>query len=223
MPHSDPTLPFLKMHGAGNDFVLIEAGAGVPPIGAALARAIGDRHRGVGFDQLAVMRLGGDGTLHLEFWNADGSVAGACGNATRCAASLMMERLGGDRLAIRTARGDLAARRAEGGEIWVNMGAPVFDWAAIPLSREVDVAALPLDGQPSAVGMGNPHAVFVVADAEAAAVAAIGAAVEHDPLFPQGTNVEFISLLPGGGCACECGSGARASPLPAAPAPAPRP
>ena len=213
-------LSFLKMHGAGNDFVLIDSRAmgGGARMTPALARAIGDRHRGVGFDQLAELRGAADGPLQLDFWNADGSRAGACGNATRCAAWLVMAETGADRLEIVTARGALRAER-RAGAIWVNMGAPITDWQAIPLARAIDPAHLPLPGDPAAVGMGNPHCVFFLDDAEAAPVAERGPQVERDPLFPEGTNVEFASLLGpdrlrmrvwerGTGITLACGSGA---------------
>jgi diaminopimelate epimerase len=214
-------LAFRKMHGAGNDFVLIDSRGREAAVTPALARAIGDRHRGVGFDQLAELRgLPGD-ALKLDFWNADGSRAGACGNATRCAAALVMDETGRDTLTLETARGRLFAERREGA-IWVNMGAPILDWREIPLAHEVDPAHLPLAGGPAAVGMGNPHCVFFVADAEAAPVAGRGPVVERDPLFPEGTNVEFVSPLGsdrlrmrvwerGTGITLACGSGACAA------------
>lgn len=218
--NSPRSLPFTKMHGAGNDFVIIDSrGESAPRVVPALARALGDRHRGVGFDQLAEIRAGADGAdITLDFWNADGTMAGACGNATRCAARLMMDESGRDALAIRTARGMLLARR-EGGAIWVNMGPPILDWAGIPLARDIDPAHLPLPGDPAAVGMGNPHCVFFVDDAEAVDLAARGPVVEHDPLFPQRTNVEFAQIRGrddirmrvwerGTGITLACGSGA---------------
>jgi diaminopimelate epimerase len=216
-------LAIAKMHGAGNDFVVIDRRRpGAPAVTAALARALGDRHRGVGFDQLVTIAAGdGDADVALAFWNADGTTAGACGNATRCVAHRVMAETGRDRLAIRTARGLLAAER-RGGRLWVNMGPPQLDWADIPLARPVDTLHLPLPGDPVAVGMGNPHAVFFVADAAAVDPADRGPAVERDPLFPQGTNVEFASLtVPGRlrmrvwergtGVTLACGSGACAT------------
>ena len=213
-------LPFAKMHGAGNDFVVIDSrAAGRARVTAALARAVGDRNRGVGFDQLAELRPGSGGAdLDLDFWNADGTMAGACGNATRCVAARVMAETGRDALGIRTARGLLRAE-VRGGRIWVNMGPPQLEWDAIPLARAVDPIHLPLSGDPAGVGMGNPHAVHFVPDAEAVDLAARGPAVEHDPLFPQRTNVEFVSLsVPGRlrmrvwergtGVTLACGSGA---------------
>ncbi len=215
-------LTFSKMHGAGNDFVVIDSrsrAAGM--MDAALARAIGDRHRGVGFDQLAELRPAEDADLALDFWNADGTQAGACGNATRCVAAMVMGQTGAQTLTIRTARGLLRAEDRDG-QIWVNMGAPVLEWQGIPLARDCDTLHLPLSGDPAGVGMGNPHCVFFVPDAEAAPVATHGPVVEHDPLFPDATNVEFASLVApdhlrlrvwerGTGITLACGSGACAT------------
>ncbi|MFT6452388.1 MAG: diaminopimelate epimerase [Halocynthiibacter sp.] len=213
------SLPFLKMHGAGNDFVVIDSRNQEARVNEALARAIGDRNRGVGYDQLAEIRNGSAGAdIDLDFWNSDGSRAGACGNATRCVARLIMDETGAEALGIRTERGLLQARRIDG-EIWVNMGAPVLDWADVPLARDVDLLHLPLTGDPAAVGMGNPHCVFFVPDAEAVDVAAQGALFENDPLFPARTNVEFAQIRSRGeirmrvwergtGITLACGSGA---------------
>ncbi len=215
-------LPFVKMHGAGNDFVIIDSldqSSGI--MTAELAAAIGDRHRGVGFDQLAEMRASSAADLDLDFWNADGSRAGACGNATRCVAARVMAARGLDRLSIRTARGILQAEQ-RGAQVWVNMGPPLLDWRDIPLARDVDVLNLPIVGNPVAVGMGNPHCVLFPMFAEDVPVAEHGPIYEHDPLFPEGTNVEFVSLQDtdhlrmrvwerGTGITLACGSGACAA------------
>ena len=182
-------LPFMKMHGLGNDFVVVDERATGPAVDAALARAMGDRHLGVGFDQFAVIRDDAEADLALVFWNADGSTAGACGNATRCVAAREMVRRGTNALTIRTERGLLRAEARGEGLTAVNMGAPILDWCAVPLAREVDLLHLPLDGDPVATGMGNPHCTFFVADAEAADLAAFGVFERH-ALFPEGTNVQ---------------------------------
>jgi len=215
-------LAFLKMHGLGNDFVIIDSrgrGAVVTP---ALARALGDRNRGVGFDQLAEIRDATDTDFTLDFWNADGSRAGACGNATRCVADLVMGQAEARATTLTTMRGTLSALRRSDGLVSVNMGPPQLDWAEIPLSRPTDTLHLPLTGDPAAVGMGNPHCVFFVNDAEAIDVAGLGARYEVDPLFPQKTNVEFANLVApdhlrmrvwerGAGITLACGSGACAT------------
>jgi len=212
-------LRFRKMHGLGNDFVVIDARGRADPVTPALARALGDRHRGVGFDQLVVIGDAADADATVTFWNADGSTAGACGNASRCVAALLMDESAACRLTLRSAFGLLPAWRDAQGQVTVDMGAPAFDWRAIPLARAADGNALPLDGAPSAVSMGNPHCVFFVADAEAAPLATLGPRIEHDPLFPQRTNVEFVQILDratvrarvwerGAGVTLACGSGA---------------
>lgn len=221
-PRAISGLPFMKMHGLGNDFVVIDSRGHGALITAALARALGDRNRGVGFDQLAEIRDADDADFTLDFWNSDGTRAGACGNATRCVADHVMQATGQDSVSIKTARGILCARRRADGQVSVNMGQPQLDWAEVPLARPTDTLHLPLPGVPVAVGMGNPHCVLFVPDADAADVAGLGALLEHDPLFPEGTNVEFAALTApdrlrmrvwerGAGITLACGSGACAT------------
>lgn len=218
-PHG---LPFMKMHGAGNDFVVIDSRGRGAVVTAALARAVGDRNRGVGFDQLAEIRDAEGADFTLDFWNSDGSRAGACGNATRCVSDYMMRQLGRDAVTLVTLRGGLSAVRRADGLVSVNMGQPQRDWAEVPLARAVDTDHLPLPGDPVAVGMGNPHCVFFVPDAGAVDVAGEGRRYEVDPLFPQKTNVEFASVIGpnrlrmrvwerGAGITLACGSGACAT------------
>jgi diaminopimelate epimerase len=215
-------LPFMKMHGAGNDFVVIDSRGSGSVMTAALAQALGDRNRGVGFDQLAEITDSSDADFGLVFWNSDGSQAGACGNATRCVSDYMMRSLQAEAVSLVTARGRLQAERAADGRIWVNMGQPQLDWPSIPLASEVDQLHLPLPGDPVAVGIGNPHCVHFVQDAEAVDLTTLGPKIERDPLFPQRTNVEFASLISpcrirmrvwerGTGITLACGSGACAT------------
>lgn len=220
-------LPFVKMHGLGNDFVVLDARNGAPVPCANLARALADRHTGVGCDQVVALAPGEGDALHLHFFNADGSLSGACGNATRCIAAREMARRGTDRLVLTTARGRLAARREEDGTVRVNLGPPQRDWQSIPLARPADPLALPLPGAPVAVGMGNPHCVHFVADVADVDLSRVGPAVEVDPLFPDRTNVEFATVRPdgsirlrvwerGAGITRACGSGACATAVAAA-------
>jgi diaminopimelate epimerase len=188
-------LPFMKMHGLGNDFVVLDARARVPDLTASLIVAIADRHRGVGFDQLALITDQGKGDAHLTFYNADGSTSAACGNATRCIARHLMDETGKTDLTLTTDRGTLRAVDAGGGLTSVNMGQPQLDWAEIPLAGPMETLELPIEGAPAATGMGNPHCTFFVEDAEAVDLATRGALMEHHPLFPQRTNVQFASLL----------------------------
>ncbi|WP_439104299.1 diaminopimelate epimerase [Celeribacter marinus] len=223
---SPSNLPFVKMHGLGNDFVIFDSRGIDARVTPNLAKAIGDRNRGVGFDQLAEITDGEGTDISLDFWNSDGSRAGACGNATRCVAWLMMQESGNNSVTIRTERGILHAVRA-GDEVSVNMGHPQRDWHEVPLSHAVDTNHLPIAGDPVAIGIGNPHAVFFVDDIAGVDVAAQGAAVEHDPLFPQRTNVEFAQVRGhdeirmrvwerGAGITLACGSGACATAVAAA-------
>lgn len=219
----NPTgIGFMKMHGAGNDFVVIDSRGRDAVVTPSLARALGDRNRGVGFDQLAEIRDVAGADFELDFWNSDGSRAGACGNATRCVSDYVMRGLGLDAVSLVTTRGGLQAVRGADGRVSVNMGAPQLNWAEVPLSRAVDTLHLPLAGGPAAVGMGNPHCVFFVSDAETVDLPALGPVCEHDPLFPQRTNVEFASLVGpdhlrmrvwerGAGITLACGSGACAT------------
>ncbi len=215
-------LRFMKMHGAGNDFVVIDSRGREAMMTAALARALGDRNRGVGFDQLAEITDAAGAEFGLDFWNNDGSRAGACGNATRCVSDYVMTGLGREAVTLVTARGGLRAERREDGRVWVNMGQPQLSWAEVPLARQADLLHLPMPGDPAGVGMGNPHCVFFVPDAGAVDLAGVGLGLEHDALFPERTNVEFASLIGpdllrmrvwerGAGITLACGSGACAT------------
>ncbi len=220
MRHDTRTgLAFTKMHGLGNHFLVIESrgrGAVATPD---VVGALGDRHRGVGFDQLLEIRDAEGADVALDFWNADGSRAGACGNGTRCVADLLMRQGGGDAVTLQTRRGILSAQRRADGLVSVNMGAPQLDWAEVPLARAVDPMHLPLPGDPVAVGMGNPHCIFFVGDADGVDLSTLGPRAEHDPLYPERTNVEVVSLSApdrlrmrvwerGAGITLACGSGA---------------
>jgi diaminopimelate epimerase len=188
-------LPFMKMHGLGNDFVVIDARETAVTMTSPLAAALADRQRGVGFDQLAVIHSDDGADLSLIFYNADGSTAGACGNATRCVARYEMGRTGKRALTIRTERGLLEALDAGNGLTSVNMGAPQLNWRDIPLAHQMDTLALSIEGAPTATGMGNPHCTFFVEDAEAVDLAARGAEIEHHPLYPERTNVQFAHVI----------------------------
>lgn len=188
------TLPFMKMHGLGNDFVVLDRRAHRYELTAPLIQAIADRHRGVGFDQLAVIEPGEDADAFLVFYNSDGSESAACGNATRCIARHIMDETGKVTLRLRTRRGVLHAKDKGNGLTSVNMGPPQLDWQSIPLSEAVDTTELPIEGSPVATGMGNPHCTFFVPDAEAVPLAEFGARYEHHPLYPQRTNVQVAQV-----------------------------
>ena len=191
---TDTVLPFMKMHGLGNDFVVVDARFVETDVDATLAIAIADRHRGVGFDQLAVISETSEADLELVFWNSDGSLSDACGNATRCIARYEMDRTGAKDLRLKTGRGILIAREGPEGMTSVNMGHPFLDWQDVPLSENCDTLHLPIDGDPCATGMGNPHCTFFVEDIAAIDLAVQGAQFETHPLFPERTNVQFAQL-----------------------------
>lgn len=197
-------LPFLKMHGLGNDFVVLDARARAIPMSEAAARAIADRRTGIGYDQLLMLcPPEGAGDVRMRIWNPDGSEAQSCGNGTRAVAKLAMDESGADAVRIETLGGLLHATRAPGGLIAVDMGAPRLDWQDIPLAermdtRRIDLKIGPLDDPylwgPAAVSMGNPHAVFFVDDAAAIQLEKVGPLVENHPLFPERANVSFAEV-----------------------------
>ena len=196
MTQSSPSgLPFMKMHGLGNDFVVIDERDGVQRLSTDIVIAMADRHRGVGFDQLAVMSKRGQSDVHLTFYNSDGSTAGACGNATRCIARHIMDESGKTDLTLTTERGTLFAVDTGDGGTSINMGHPQLTWQDVPLARDADLDALPIEGAPLATGMGNPHCTFFVEDADAIDLEARGAEIENHPLFPERTNVQFAHVI----------------------------
>ncbi len=196
MTHSELSdVTFMKMHGLGNDFVVLDLRVQNFVCAEPQVRLVADRHCGIGFDQLATIEDSDLADVALTFFNADGSIAGACGNATRCIARYLMDQTGASTVTLRTERGLLSARDAGGGLTSVNMGQPLLNWDEVPLAREMDTLALPLDGAPVATGMGNPHCSFFVDDAEAVDLDVLGPATEHDPLFPERTNVQVASLV----------------------------
>ena len=189
------TIPFRKMHGLGNDFIVFDARQRPLAPTPAEARALADRHTGIGCDTIVVLNLPQDGQADVAvcFINADGEEIGACGNASRCIAKLMFAETGRDHVRIATRPGILDAWK-QGDLVAVDMGTPKLDWTQIPVARKTDTLHLPLDADPVGVNMGNPHAVFFVPDAEAVDVAGLGGRIEHDALFPERTNVEFATV-----------------------------
>jgi diaminopimelate epimerase len=192
--NTNASLPFMKMHGLGNDFVVIDSRGLGEIVSADLARAIGNRHTGVGFDQLAVISTGAH-DAHLRFFNTDGTMSNACGNATRCIARYLMDQSGAAKLHLTSDHGDLFAVDAGGGLTSVNMGQPGLHWQDVPLAHEMDTLQLPIEGTPTATGMGNPHCTFFVEDVEAIYLEAFGEAHERHALFPQKTNVQVAQIV----------------------------
>ena len=186
---------FMKMHGLGNDFVVIDLRDGGWPLSPAVIARMADRHCGVGFDQLATIEDDSQADMRLRFWNADGSTSAACGNATRCIARWLMDRSGARTLRLRSDHAVLVAEDAGAGMTRVNMGQPVLDWRSIPLARNVDTLHLPIAGDPVATGMGNPHMTFFVDDVAAVDLARFGPAHEAHPLYPERSNVEIVQII----------------------------
>lgn len=210
---------FKKMHGLGNDFVILDGRAESVMLSQARIVRICDRHFGVGCDQLVVLRPSERADIGAVFYNADGSESGACGNATRCVADLLIDKGSAAEVLIETAGGLLKAWRS-GDLISVDMGEPSLPWQQIPLAQPCDTQHLPIDGDPVAVNMGNPHCVFFSSEeAIDDFVQKRGSLIENNPLFPERTNVEFVQVLGdnrlrqrtwerGAGITLACGSGA---------------
>ena len=194
-------LPFVKMHGLGNDFVIFDARREPLHLGAAQVSAMADRRTGVGCDQLIVMEppAAGLADVFMRIYNADGGEAEACGNATRCVASLLMAEKDTRQVVVETVAGLLDAEAGNDGLITVDMGRANLDWRDIPLAEPVDTLHLGIDAgpfsDPVAVNMGNPHAVFFVDDAETAPLETFGPVIERHPLYPERTNVEAAQVL----------------------------
>jgi diaminopimelate epimerase len=209
---------FHKMHGLGNDFVIVDAQHEHFENSPALAKKIADRRTGIGCDQLIVLEPSDTADLKMRIWNSDGGEVESCGNATRCIVQLT----GASR--IETA-GGLVEGRDLGGEIEVVLPPPRFLWNEIPLAYPMDSAALPLAWEglerPFAVNVGNPHLVFFVADAREVPLDGLGPRIEHDPAFPERINVNVASLVDsavklrtferGAGETLACGTGACAT------------
>jgi diaminopimelate epimerase len=221
-------IPFRKMHGLGNDFVVLDRRRAAAAIDAATARALADRRTGIGCDQLILIeppRLPG-AQVAMRILNADGSEAEACGNGTRCIARLVAEETGENWVRIETAAGLLEAELMPNGDVAVDMGPARIGWRDIPLAREMDTARVDLAlgplNEPVCANIGNPHATFFVPDAAMIDLAALGPRLEHDALFPERANIgvatvegrEHIRLRVwerGAGITRACGTGACAA------------
>jgi diaminopimelate epimerase len=224
-------LPFLKMHGAGNDFVVLDGRIDKITMTAAQARWIADRRLGVGCDQIIIIEADDTGLAAREdafmrIVNADGSEAGACGNATRCVAALLAEESGERRISIRTVSGLLVSEILGPGLVEVDMGEPGLYWDQIPLSGPADTLHLKLAmgpvADPAACSMGNPHATFFVEDFDRLPIETIGPVLERSRNFPERANIGFARIEAadrirlrvwerGAGLTLACGSGACAA------------
>ncbi len=221
-------VPFLKMHGLGNDFVVLDGRRGGISVGPAAARGLADRHTGIGCDQVIVLEPPRHpaAQIRMRIRNPDGSEAEACGNATRCVAWLLQRETGDPRVRIETAAGLLEAEAMPDGAIAVDMGPARTGWRDIPLARampteRVELSLGPL-ATPVCTNIGNPHATFFVDDVETVDLAALGPVLEHHPLFPQRANIGVAAVRDprhirlrvwerGAGITRACGSGACAA------------
>lgn len=184
---------FTKMHGLGNDFVVIDGRDAAPPVmTAALAAALADRKTGIGCDQLILLEPSNRTDLKMRIFNQDGGEVEACGNATRAIGLLL-----GKPATIETLGGDLAVSPGAAG-ITVDMGQPRFEWEQIPLAYAMDTYAMPVGWDlldaPTAVNVGNPHVIFFVEDTDAVELDRLGPEIEHDPLFPARINVNVATV-----------------------------
>lgn len=216
-------VPFIKMHGLGNDFVVLDARVDpVPPMDGRLAAALANRHTGIGCDQLLVLEPSDAADFRMRIFNPDGSEVEACGNATRAVGLLH-----GRPARIETLGGVVEAR-PDGAGISVDMGTPRFGWDQIPLAYAMDTLTMPIGWEdlegPVAVNVGNPHAIFFVPDADAVDLARLGPLIERDPLFPERVNVNVATVASrtairlrvwerGAGLTLACGTGACATAI----------
>ncbi|MBV8888342.1 MAG: diaminopimelate epimerase [Alphaproteobacteria bacterium] len=221
-------IAFRKMHGLGNDFVVVDCRREPVAIGPGEARAVADRRTGIGCDQIVLIEPANhpQAQAFMRILNADGSEAEACGNATRCVAGLLARETGEKRIRLETLAGLLDAELVAGGRVAVDMGEARTDWRDIPLARAMDTDRVGLSlgplHQPVCTNIGNPHATFFVADADAVDLVGLGPALERNPLFPQRANIGVATVLDrntirlrvwerGAGLTPACGSGACAA------------
>src|SRR5690242_1803511 len=209
---------FHKMHGLGNDFVIVDAREQPFDVTPSLAKAIADRRTGVGCDQLIVLEPSDNADLKMRIWNSDGGEVESCGNATRCVVRLTgARRIDTD--------GGLLEGEDLGADVEVSIGEPCFGWDEIPLAYPMDTSALSMAWdsleQPFAVNVGNPHLVFFVPDAREVPLEELGPRIENDPAFPERINVnvatyvhdrvELRTFERGAGETLACGTGACAT------------
>ncbi len=218
-------LQFIKMHGLGNDFVVLDGRQEPINLATEDVRAIADRRTGIGCDQLITLKNSNKADVFMYIQNADGSTAEACGNATRCIGALIMAETKGETASIETDV-DLLHCQSENDGVRANMGKPRFNWADIPLAEERDTLHVDLNvgalKDPVAVNVGNPHVVYFVPEVDKVDLASLGPMVETYPLFPERVNVNVVEIISpneiklrvwerGAGITRACGTGAAAS------------
>ena len=230
-------LPFRKMNGLGNDFVVLDARAQPLEVSEPAARAIADRKSGIGCDQLIVIEPSPKADVRMRIWNSAGGEVESCGNASRCIADILFKETGRPNASIDTTGGLLLCTAAGDGLVTVDMGVPRFGWRDIPLAEEfydtrgIELQVGPIDAPlihtPSVVNVGNPHCIFWVKDLDVIDLSRVGPMLENHPLFPERANIslarvddrEHITLKVwerGAGLTRACGTGACAAAVAAA-------
>jgi len=197
-------IPFRKMNGLGNDFVVLDARSRPAEISEDKARAIADRKTGIGCDQLIVLEPSKTADVRMRIWNNEGFEVESCGNASRCIADILFAEKTSSTATIDTLGGFLVCTRGENGMVTVDMGAPRFAWQDIPLSepfadtRHIELQLGPIDAplihSPSVVNVGNPHCIFWVKDLAVIDLAKAGPMLEHHPLFPERANISLARV-----------------------------
>ena len=200
-----PSIPFRKMNGLGNDFVVLDARARPLPLGPDAVRAIADRKEGIGCDQLIALEPSRKADVFMRIWNADGGEVGACGNAARCVAAIVAAEQNAADVSIETESGVVGALVNSDSSVTVDMGAPRFAWDQIPLAepfhdtRRIELQIGPIDDPvlhtPSVINVGNPHCLFFVDDVEVHDLKRFGPMLEHHPLFPQRANISLVQVV----------------------------
>ena len=203
------SIPFRKMNGLGNDFVVLDARSRPIKLGAEDAQQIGDRSTGVGCDQVIVMEPSQKADVFIRIFNADGSEVGACGNATRCIALLAAEETGRSQVSVETSAGLLKANVDGSDRITIDMGKPRFAWDEIPLAEPfhdttgIELQIGPVDAPvlhtPSVVNVGNPHAIFWVKDVDLHDLGRFGPLLENHPVFPDRANISLAQVTSSSG------------------------
>ena len=198
-------IPFRKMNGLGNDFVVLDARARPIAVTESSAKAISDRKTGIGCDQLIVLEKSADFDVRMRIWNAEGGEVQSCGNASRCIADLLFNETAKNTATISTKGGLLIASKAGDKMVTIDQGVPKFGWKDIPLSepfadtRHIELQYGPIDHplihSPSVVNVGNPHCIFWVEDLDVVDLSRAGPMLENHPLFPERANISFAKVI----------------------------
>ncbi len=197
-------IPFRKMNGLGNDFVVLDARVRPLQMTDDKVRKIADRKSGIGCDQVIVLERSDKADVRMRIWNQEGFEVESCGNASRCIADLLFEEMHTNTATIETKGGFLVARKSGERLVTVDNGIPQFEWNKIPLSekfhdtRHIELQVGPIDAplihSPSVVNVGNPHCIFWVNDLDVVDLSKVGPMLEHHPLFPQRANISLAKV-----------------------------